>query len=66
MEQFRVEGPTQLNGEVKISGAKNAVLPILFASILAEEPIELQNVPQLKDVKHRNQDIKRIGSERDT
>lgn len=61
MEKFRVEGPTQLNGEVKISGAKNAVLPILFASILAEEPIELQNVPQLKDVSTAIKILKELG-----
>jgi UDP-N-acetylglucosamine enolpyruvyl transferase len=31
-------------------GAKNAALPILFAALLAEEPVELQNVPKLKDI----------------
>lgn len=61
MEQFRVEGPTKLNGEVKISGAKNAVLPILFASLLAEEPIELQNVPQLKDVSTAIKILRELG-----
>lgn len=43
-------GPTRLQGEVTISGAKNAALPILFAALLAEEPIEIQNVPKLKDI----------------
>ena len=50
MEKFHVTGPTSLNGEVVISGAKNAALPILFAAILAEKPVELQNVPKLKDI----------------
>ncbi|MBK5145204.1 UDP-N-acetylglucosamine 1-carboxyvinyltransferase [Budviciaceae bacterium BWR-B9] len=50
MDKFRVQGPTQLSGEVTISGAKNAALPILFAALLAEEPVELQNVPKLKDI----------------
>lgn len=50
MDKFRVQGPTKLQGEVTISGAKNAALPILFAALLAEEPVEIQNVPKLKDV----------------
>ncbi|MGM5256027.1 UDP-N-acetylglucosamine 1-carboxyvinyltransferase, partial [Salmonella enterica] len=50
MDKFRVQGPTTLQGEVTISGAKNAALPILFAALLAEEPVEIQNVPKLKDV----------------
>ena len=44
MDKFRVQGPTRLQGEVTISGAKNAALPILFSALLAEEPIEIQNV----------------------
>ncbi|AEX53838.1 UDP-N-acetylglucosamine 1-carboxyvinyltransferase [Rahnella aquatilis] len=50
MDKFRVQGGTRLSGEVTISGAKNAALPILFAALLAEEPVELQNVPHLKDI----------------
>ncbi|MCK8208493.1 UDP-N-acetylglucosamine 1-carboxyvinyltransferase, partial [Erwinia amylovora] len=50
MDKFRVQGPTRLNGEVTISGAKNAAVPILFAALLAEEPVEIQNVPKLKDI----------------
>ncbi|EPF7466814.1 hypothetical protein ACSTTR_004840, partial [Serratia marcescens] len=41
MDKFRVQGRTRLSGEVSISGAKNAALPILFAALLAEEPVEL-------------------------
>ncbi|MCV9879731.1 UDP-N-acetylglucosamine 1-carboxyvinyltransferase [Brenneria izbisi] len=50
MDKFRVHGPTRLTGEVTISGAKNAALPILFAALLAEEPVEIQNVPKLRDI----------------
>jgi len=50
MDKFRVQGGTRLSGEVSISGAKNAALPILFAALLAEEPVELKNVPHLKDI----------------
>ncbi|EPL3990842.1 UDP-N-acetylglucosamine 1-carboxyvinyltransferase [Providencia stuartii] len=50
MDKFLVKGPTRLEGEVTISGAKNATLPILFAALLAEEPVEIQNVPKLRDI----------------
>ena len=50
MQKFRVYGQSRLNGEVNISGAKNAALPILFAAILAEKPVKLTNVPELKDI----------------
>ena len=57
MDKFRVQGPTRLQGEVTISGAKNAALPILFSALLAEEPIEIQNVPKLKDIDKEAEDI---------
>ncbi|TYG35332.1 UDP-N-acetylglucosamine 1-carboxyvinyltransferase [Lonepinella koalarum] len=50
MQKFRVYGQSRLTGTVQISGAKNAALPILFAAILAERPVKLKNVPELKDV----------------
>ncbi|GEM80921.1 UDP-N-acetylglucosamine 1-carboxyvinyltransferase [Vibrio superstes] len=51
MEKFRVTGSSApLSGEVSISGAKNAALPILFSAILAEEPVALHNVPKLRDI----------------
>lgn len=50
MQKFRVYGQSRLRGSVNISGAKNAALPILFAAILAQEPVKLTNVPELKDI----------------
>ncbi|PMG79764.1 UDP-N-acetylglucosamine 1-carboxyvinyltransferase [Vibrio breoganii] len=51
MEKFRVTGSSApLSGEVSISGAKNAALPILFSAILAKEPVSLHNVPKLRDI----------------
>jgi UDP-N-acetylglucosamine 1-carboxyvinyltransferase len=50
MQQFLVSGGATLKGDVVISGAKNAALPILFATILAEQPSVLSNVPVLKDI----------------
>lgn len=50
MDKFYVQGPTSLGGEVIISGAKNSALPILFATLLTAEPVEIYNVPKLKDI----------------
>ena len=63
MEKFRVIGSDKpLVGEVTISGAKNAALPILFASILAEEPVEVANVPHLRDIDTTMELLKRLGA----
>ena len=51
MQKIVVEGGVPLRGEVRISGAKNAVLPILCAGLLADEPLLVRNVPNLHDVK---------------
>ena len=50
MDKFLITGGAVLQGEVRISGAKNAALPLLAAMILADSPITLRNVPKLKDV----------------
>ena len=50
MQKIQIEGGATLNGDVQISGAKNAVLPILCATLLADEPVEISNVPHLHDV----------------
>ena len=50
MDKFLIQGGIKLEGEVRISGAKNAALPLLAAMILADTPITLRNVPNLKDV----------------
>jgi len=50
MAKIVVTGGNVLNGEVHISGAKNAVLPILCATLLADAPVEITNVPHLHDV----------------
>ncbi|WP_338884242.1 MULTISPECIES: UDP-N-acetylglucosamine 1-carboxyvinyltransferase [Xenorhabdus] len=62
MDKFRVKGPTCLSGEVTISGAKNAALPIMFAALLAEEPVELQNVPELRDIDTTIKLLNRLGT----
>ncbi|MBQ4832791.1 UDP-N-acetylglucosamine 1-carboxyvinyltransferase [Pseudoalteromonas sp. MMG010] len=50
MDQFVIQGGTTLAGEVTISGAKNAALPILFASLLADGKSTFSNVPRLRDI----------------
>jgi UDP-N-acetylglucosamine 1-carboxyvinyltransferase len=50
LDKLIIEGGIQLNGNIKVSGAKNAALPILCASLLAETPLTLHNVPALRDV----------------
>ena len=50
MDKLIIQGGFKLNGEVTISGAKNAALPILCASLLAETPLDLTSVAALKDI----------------
>lgn len=50
MDKLIIQGGARLNGEIRISGAKNAALPILCAGLLAETPVHLSNVPHLRDV----------------
>ena len=50
MDKLLIEGGLPLTGEVRISGAKNAALPILCAAILSSEPLRVTNVPHLRDV----------------
>ena len=50
MEKLIIKGNIPLNGEIKISGAKNAALPILAASLLSNSPIQISNIPHLQDV----------------
>ena len=51
MDKLVIEGGAPLGGEVRVSGAKNAALPILCASLLTPEPLTLANVPSLNDVR---------------
>ncbi len=51
MDSFVIEGPAKLSGQVRASGAKNAALPELFATLLTDEKCEISNVPELADIK---------------
>ena len=50
MDRIRIVGGQRLNGTIPISGAKNATLPLMIASLLTDEPLILENVPRLADV----------------
>ncbi len=50
MDKLIITGGATLNGEIRISGAKNAALPILAATLLADEPVTICNVPHLHDI----------------
>jgi len=56
---YRIEGPATLSGRFKPAGNKNAALPILAGSLLADEPVVLENVPDIRDVRTM---IELIGS----
>ncbi|MCL4764260.1 MAG: UDP-N-acetylglucosamine 1-carboxyvinyltransferase, partial [Burkholderiales bacterium] len=51
MDKLVIEGGPRLAGAIAVSGAKNAALPILCASLLTAEPLRLSNVPRLNDVR---------------
>ena len=61
MSKFIIEGGRTLRGEVSVSGAKNAVLPIMAASVMADSPCVLHNVPDLTDTKIMAEILKGLG-----
>jgi UDP-N-acetylglucosamine 1-carboxyvinyltransferase len=63
MARIRITGGVPLEGEIWISGAKNAVLPILVASMLGDEPSTVSNVPHLQDVTTTMELLGRMGAE---
>jgi UDP-N-acetylglucosamine 1-carboxyvinyltransferase len=62
MDKLQIQGGVALEGEVRISGAKNATLPILAAALLAEDPVVVANVPHLKDVTTTVELLGRMGA----
>ncbi|MEO8410400.1 MAG: UDP-N-acetylglucosamine 1-carboxyvinyltransferase, partial [Propionivibrio sp.] len=61
MDKLRIEGGTRLTGEVAMSGAKNAALPILCASLLTNVPVRFANVPHLNDIATMRRLITQMG-----
>ena len=65
MENLLIKGGNSLQGEVTISGAKNAALPILISSILTTEPCTFKNVPNLRDISFTCQLLEQFGTKVD-
>ena len=65
MDKLLIRGGLRLNGEVAISGAKNAALPALCAALLTAEPVRLANVPRLRDVATTLDLLRRMGAQAD-
>lgn len=66
MDRFQIHGGRPLHGEVSVSGAKNAALPILCASLLTAEPLVLSNVPRLRDVGTMKKLLMQMGTRIET
>jgi len=62
LDAFKIIGGQPLRGEVTISGAKNAALPILMAALLSETPITFNNVPRLKDIETTTKLLSQLGA----
>ena len=66
MDKLRITGGRPLNGEVTISGAKNAALPEICAALLTADPVHLTNVPRLRDVATMRQLLDNMGVNTET
>jgi len=62
MQSLMIKGGVPLRGEVRISGAKNAALPLMAAALLTDEPCVIRNVPDLSDVKFMGQILQSLGA----
>jgi len=63
LDKLLIQGPTTLSGDVEISGAKNAALPILMCSLLSSDVLELSNLPDLHDIKTTKKLLQAMGVE---
>src|ERR1700735_593790 len=63
MDSLLIKGGVPLHGEVTISGAKNAALPIMAATLLTNEPCVIRRVPDLSDVKFMAQILTSLGAQ---
>ena len=63
MDKFVIRGGNPLLGTVRISGAKNAALPAMAAALLTEEPVILENIPQVRDIETTRRLLSAMGAE---
>lgn len=62
MDRIVIEGGQRLTGTVAMSGAKNAALPMLAATLLSDEPVRLRNIPDLQDISSMKQLLEQLGA----
>lgn len=65
MDKFRIVGGRALAGEIPVSGAKNAALPVLAACLLTAEPVTLQRIPRVRDIRTMESLLQYTGAEVD-
>ena len=65
MDRIRIKGGRQLKGEIRISGSKNASLPLMVTALLSDKKLTLHNVPRLADITTMMQLLKQHGVEID-
>jgi len=63
MDKFIIRGGNRLNGTITTSGAKNAALPAMAAAILTDEPVILENIPQVRDIQTERNLLAAMGAE---
>ena len=62
MNKFLISGPCKIKGQVRISGSKNAALPILASTLLFDKSVIIKNLPRVKDINTMLSLLKSIGS----
>ena len=65
MDAFVIQGGKRLKGTVRVSGSKNASLPLMAAALLSEEPVVLRDVPRLSDIDNMGRLLRELGCEVD-
>ncbi len=65
MDRIKIRGGKVLEGQIFISGAKNAALPLICASLLTDETVTLTNMPMLSDIKAMNILLEQLGTKID-
>src|ERR1700726_3694821 len=63
MDKFVIRGGNPLLGTIRVSGAKNAALPAMAAALLTDEPVILENIPQVRDIETTRKLLAAMGAE---
>ena len=66
MDKLKINGGHRLSGQIYISGAKNAALPLICASLLTRERVTLTNMPSLSDIRSMNLLLEQLGTQIDS